>query len=673
MSKTWVSPIPATRPDPPTHPTLGASTSRYIYQDGNEDASFAVLRFDLPEGKTFRPLTLWRDDSSQLSWDWQFPPEPHSLWGLHRLIAMPYALVLVTEGEKAAKVAQLRFPELVVVTSPGGSSSGHVLKADWSVLKGRSVGIWPDADPPGTKFASTVMECLDGIASSVRLVDIPDEFKRWVKPGKDNPGGWDLADEPPIEWINSRLLDLIKALYESDEPDPEKNPIQPSDIQAASANASTTQVQADGVPPDAKVVPDSAPIRGQEQEQPSSAFIEVNVADWLNTTPPPLQWIVEGLLPRPYAGIFASPGGLGKSGLLLDTGVALATGGKMLGRSLSEGVPAGVVFVSMEDGQDEVHRRTAALLERHRAQGSWGPEQESAYLAHFKPLFPNWRYGLIELAKQWEWIASKANSIPGGCGLIVLDTFSILNPRGDENGTTGTSAMLTACAALEDATGATVVALHHTGKGYGVTTDVPLEKRMHAEAARGASAITFRSRFVLTAVPLTPSEAGRLGLDRMKALLGGYVAFGLTKFNAGPTGSWMLLERQGQFLVPVPDGMNMILSLVNTVTEEGTRKDSKVITELFLAGSIKALDRRAVALRVWPNSASHETAVNQLNKMIGKLRLQGLINDLGLTEQGRAVALALLPDPADVWSSPDGSANPDEGEKADPIPGTSPE
>ena len=117
----------------------------------------------------------------------------------------------------------------------------------------------------------------------------------------------------------------------------------------------------------------------------------------------------------------------------------------------------------------------------------------------------------------------------------------------------------------------------------------------------------------------------------------------------------------------------MILSLVNTVTEEGTRKDSKVITELFLAGSIKALDRRAVALRVWPNSASHETAVNQLNKMIGKLRLQGLINDLGLTEQGRAVALALLPDPADVWSSPDGSANPDEGEKADPIPGTSPE
>jgi putative DNA primase/helicase len=70
------------------------------------------------------------------------------------------------------------------VTSQGGSNAGA--RSDWSPLAGRDVIIWPDNDEPGQKYAATVRSCLRGIASSVRLVDVP-------RMNPDKPG-WDAAD-----------------------------------------------------------------------------------------------------------------------------------------------------------------------------------------------------------------------------------------------------------------------------------------------------------------------------------------------------------------------------------------------------------------------------------------------------------------------------------------------
>ncbi len=75
--------------------------------------------------------------------------------------------------------------DYVVVTSPGGSNAAR--KADWSPLRGRRVVIWPDADEPGSKYADTVADLLQGIAASTRVVAIPPSM----------PPGWDLADPLP--------------------------------------------------------------------------------------------------------------------------------------------------------------------------------------------------------------------------------------------------------------------------------------------------------------------------------------------------------------------------------------------------------------------------------------------------------------------------------------------
>jgi hypothetical protein len=110
---------------------------------------------------------------------------PRPLYGLDRLAARPDAPVLVVEGEKTADAATRRFKDYVVVTSPSGSNAAR--KAEWSPLKGRRVVIWPDADEPGSKYADTVADLLQGIAASTEVVAIPSTM----------PRGLDLADNVP--------------------------------------------------------------------------------------------------------------------------------------------------------------------------------------------------------------------------------------------------------------------------------------------------------------------------------------------------------------------------------------------------------------------------------------------------------------------------------------------
>ena len=49
--------------------------------------------------------------------------------------------MLVVEGEKAADAAKAIFPDMVAVTSQGGSAASN--KSDWSSMRGRNVTVWP--------------------------------------------------------------------------------------------------------------------------------------------------------------------------------------------------------------------------------------------------------------------------------------------------------------------------------------------------------------------------------------------------------------------------------------------------------------------------------------------------------------------------------------------------
>ena len=147
-----VLPVPAAAPPmPETHFVLGQPSARWSYRDAAGAVLFQVLRFDKSDGdKEFRPMTLWREEHG-LRWRWKSVPAPRPLYNLHKLAEWPDAPVVVCEGEKSADAATRIFPKSVAVTSPGGANAPD--EADWSVLRGRKVLIWPDDDAPGRAYA----------------------------------------------------------------------------------------------------------------------------------------------------------------------------------------------------------------------------------------------------------------------------------------------------------------------------------------------------------------------------------------------------------------------------------------------------------------------------------------------------------------------------------------
>src|SRR5262249_886273 len=221
-----VMPAPADAPAPPTtHPTRGRPNQSWPYKDAAGGVIGYVLRFDVADGKEFRPLTLWRDSvSGRLEWRWESWPPERTIYGLQELAGRPGAPVVVCEGEKATDAARRLLPGFVVVTSPNGSKSAD--KADWSPLRGRNVVIWPDADSPGDEYAKGVSKCAADVeAKTIAVVSKPDAVKE----------GWDAADAlaeglttadaakfiaDAVSWERKTATDPLEGLIEKTRTDP---------------------------------------------------------------------------------------------------------------------------------------------------------------------------------------------------------------------------------------------------------------------------------------------------------------------------------------------------------------------------------------------------------------------------------------------------------------------
>ena len=184
---TLVSPVPNNAPTPPErHRNHGPVSACFEYHDGQGRLMGYRCRFETEKGKTYRPLTLWRDSVGGLAWRWKGLPPPRPLYGLPDLEAHPDIDVLIVEGEKAADAARHLLDHLIVCTWQDGAAAAA--KTDWSPLRGRRVTIWPDNDQRGQEAAREVIAELAKIkAAKIQIVELPDGL----------PEKWDLADLMP--------------------------------------------------------------------------------------------------------------------------------------------------------------------------------------------------------------------------------------------------------------------------------------------------------------------------------------------------------------------------------------------------------------------------------------------------------------------------------------------
>lgn len=177
------------RPSKRVFPTMPAVVDELTRQKGepshiwpycdpaNREAG-AVLRWDEPNGKTFRPISL-----TDAGWVIGAMPEPRPLYRLPSIVDADR--VYVVEGEKC--VDALATLDVEVTSNSGGSNAAN--QTDWLPLAGKEVCILPDNDEPGRDHAEQVARILQSLTppSQVRIVGMTELWP-------DVPVKGDVAD-----------------------------------------------------------------------------------------------------------------------------------------------------------------------------------------------------------------------------------------------------------------------------------------------------------------------------------------------------------------------------------------------------------------------------------------------------------------------------------------------
>jgi len=206
-----ITPVPADAPPVTNYrnPRLGgAPVAVWPYRNRSGQLIGFVARFEYVANgivkKSYLPLSFIGTENAASGWKAIDFAKPWPLYRLPDVIERSVAPVLVVEGEKAADAAANLLPDYVVTTPPHGAKSAA--SADWSVLSGRNVVVWPDNDSPGRAFADDVVRlALAAGAAEAKIVSIPDCW----------PEKWDLADHPPagvdIATVRQMLADASPA------------------------------------------------------------------------------------------------------------------------------------------------------------------------------------------------------------------------------------------------------------------------------------------------------------------------------------------------------------------------------------------------------------------------------------------------------------------------------
>jgi putative DNA primase/helicase len=257
--------------------------AEYDYRDEHKSLLYQAVRFD-PKGFSQR-----RPDGAG-GWAYKLNGARRVPYRLPELLAAdPSQPVFIVEGEKDAdRLASLG---LVATTNAGGAGKWRDEFSEF--LRGRSVVIIPDNDEPGHEHAAKVARSLQGVASSVRLLGLP-----------NLPPKGDVSD-----WLDAGgLVDELLVLAEA------------------------------------------APLYGQGKPADPALQI-IRMADVLAEV---VRWLWYPYIALGKLTILEGDPGLGKSWLMCAIAAAVSLGRGLPGADPSE--PGNVLMLSAEDGLGDTLR-----------------------------------------------------------------------------------------------------------------------------------------------------------------------------------------------------------------------------------------------------------------------------------------------------------------------------
>lgn len=266
-------------------------------------------------------------------------------------------------------------------------------------------------------------------------------------------------------------------------------------------------------------------------------------------TPPPRDYIVDGLLLPGKSAVLAGFGGTFKTQFSLQLATSIALGLPFMGRTVKLG---NVLAILGEEDRPEVCRRLSAIARRQKLSRAQINLVERNLLAF--PLVgcdvrltAHVKEGLRELAFARDIInAAKAM---GDVVLIVLDHLALFH-GGDHNAREDAALTMRVVNHMAQESGAAVLLLAHTPKGASV------KEESDASMVAGSTAFVDQARGAWVLSTMRPTEAKTFGIpDKSRS---SYASLTVVKNNYGPTGDVIWFERVAFDGVGLLEQINLI-------------------------------------------------------------------------------------------------------------------
>ncbi len=197
-----------------------------------------------------------------------------------------------------------------------------------------------------------------------------------------------------------------------------------------------------------------------------------------------IDWTIEGVLPTGSIALMYGAPGSKKTYAALDLALCSALGKQWLGFDVAQG---NVLIVDEESGKKRLFRRLQEVVRGHLAEND-NP-----------PIFATSLHGFNFWAPSSGTAASDLQAVIASHGikLVIIDALADVMLGGDENTVRDTQKVFAALRRIAEATGATIVVIHHSlknGNGYRGSSAIAgaLDLALEVESKPKESLVQFR-------------------------------------------------------------------------------------------------------------------------------------------------------------------------------------
>ena len=341
-------------------------------------------------------------------------------------------IIYLAEGEKAVDALM----SLGVVATTAHSGAGHWPEAITEYFAGANVVILPDNDLSGWSYARKAAEAILPIAKALKVVDLGlQEQKADAYEFIEAGGG------------RAELAALVKAA-------PKINSVDdvtiPERLQAIQPNAPI-----DVPPPQATtedIAKEFAPDPPKEADKPKSTKT-IKIESWDTIQDEPVEWLIEGVIPKgSFTALYGPPGSF-KSFIALDIAEAIATGRTWMGRPVKQ---TGAVLYLAGEGFGGIGARIKACKLHHQTE-----DGAPIYIVRHQL---NLRSSAEDFNALMMAVVTLVEQTGMEFSLAIVDTLARAFGGGNENSSEDMGAFITAMGKVQEFLNCALMVLHHSGK-----------------------------------------------------------------------------------------------------------------------------------------------------------------------------------------------------------------